>query len=186
MAQMHNLIDVPNGIACLIYHINAVKQVIMLIGLKGSGKTYIGSLMQKQFGIRFFRVENIWRSLKSERFSKEYILEGMGLVEYEIDTLLTREDKIIIESTGITDYFKSFLDRLKSKYGIKLVKIRTSPETCIKRVKSRDGSIHIPVSDDILDQINREALEVEMKYDLIIDNEKTSDREILNKLKKII
>ncbi len=163
-----------------------MKQVIILIGLKGSGKTYIGSLMQKQLGIRFFRVEDIWLSLKSERFSKEYISEGMNLVEYEIDTFLTKNDRIIIESTGIIDYFKSFLDKLKSKYDIKLVKIRTSPETCIKRVKSRDLSIHIPVSDDILDRINQEALKVEMKYDLIIDNEKTSDTDILDGIKKII
>lgn len=163
-----------------------MKQVIILIGLKGSGKTYIGSLMQNQLGIRFFRVEDIWLSLKSERFSKEYISEGMNLVEHEIDTFLTKEDRIIIESTGITDNFKPFLDRLKSKYDIKLVKIRTSPETCIKRVKSRDLSIHIPVSDDILERINKEALKAEMKYDLIIDNEKTSDTDILDSIRKII
>jgi shikimate kinase len=163
-----------------------MKQIIILIGLKGSGKTYIGTLLQKQFGIMFFRVEDIWLSLKSERFSKEYILKGMSLVEREIDKLLENENMITIESTGATNYFKTFLDQLKAKYHVKLVKIRASPETCRKRVKSRDPSTHIPVSDDRLEQINREALKVEMKYDLIIDNEKTSDNEILDKFKTII
>ena len=55
-----------------------IKQIIILIGLKGSGKTYIGTLIQEKVGIKFFRVENVWLSFKSERLSNEYILEGFS------------------------------------------------------------------------------------------------------------
>ena len=40
------------------------KTLYMLIGPKGSGKTYIGQLIGNQTNISFLRVENIWLSLK--------------------------------------------------------------------------------------------------------------------------
>lgn len=91
-----------------------IKQIIILIGLKGSGKTYIGTLIQEKVGIKFFRVENVWLSFKSERLSNEYILEGFSLVEKEIDRLLLDTDRITIESTGTTDYFNRFINKLKN------------------------------------------------------------------------
>lgn len=162
------------------------KQIFILIGLKGSGKTYVGSLLQEKLDIKFFRVENIWLSLKSERLTNEYILEGFGLVEQEIDNLLQKTDRIIIESTGTTHYFNIFINRLKTKYDLVFVKIHTSPELCLKRVKSRDSSIHVPISDEVVEQINQDALKVNLKYDLIIDNEKSSDDKILEDIKKVL
>jgi shikimate kinase len=162
------------------------KQILILIGLKGSGKTYVGSLLQEKLDIKFFRVENIWLSLKSERLTNEYILEGFGLVEQEIDNLLQKTDRIIIESTGTTHYFNIFINRLKTKYDLVFVKIHTSPELCLKRVKSRDSSIHVPISDEVVEQINQDALKVNLKYDLIIDNEKSSDDKILEDIKKVL
>jgi dephospho-CoA kinase len=163
-----------------------MKQVLILIGLKGSGKTYIGTLLQEGLDIKFLRVEDIWLSLKSERFTKDYIKEGFSAVEKEIDKFLTKADCITIESTGITDYFIVFLDRLKTKYTVKLIKIQTSPELCLRRVKSRDSSDHVPVSYEIVNQINQDALKVNFKFDIIIDNEKSSDDEILGRIHKTI
>ena len=163
-----------------------MKQVIILIGLKGSGKTYIGNLIQEKLGIRFFCVEDVWRTLKSEGLSDEYIRNGFSLVEKEIDNLLLGSDRVTIESTGTTEYFNSFLKRLKSKYDLKLIKIETTFNTCLRRVKSRDASIHIPVSDDFIEQINLEASKVDLKFDSVIENEKSTDNEILDKLQKII
>ncbi len=162
------------------------KQIIILVGLKGSGKTYVGSLLQDKLNIKFFRVENIWLSLKSERLTNEYIFEGFGLVEQEIDNLLLKTDRIIIESTGTTHYFNIFINRLKTKYDLIFVKIHTSPELCLKRVKSRDSSIHVPVSDNVVEQINQDALKVNLKYDIIIDNEKSSDDMILEDIQKVL
>jgi shikimate kinase len=162
------------------------KQVLILIGLKGSGKTYIGTLLEDRLHIKFFRVEDIWLSLKSERLANEYIEEGFSAVEKEIDKLLSSADRIIIESTGTTDYFKVFLEKLRIKYSLKLIKVKTSPELCLRRVKSRDSSVHVPVSDDIVSQINQDAINVNLNYDIIIDNEKSSDDEIVDKIYKII
>lgn len=163
-----------------------IKHIIVLIGLKGSGKTYIGTLMQEELGIKFFRVENIWLSLTTERLTNEYIIEGFGIVEKELDRLLIDNDWITIESTGTTNYFSKFLDKIKPRYDVKLIKIQTNAELCLKRVKSRDSSIHVPVSDDIVDKINRDALKVDLQYDLIVDNERSKNKEIIESIQKII
>lgn len=163
-----------------------MKQVIILLGLKGSGKTYIGTLIQNEFGIKFFRVEDIWLTLKQIRFTDEYVTEGFRLVEHEIDKQLIDSDQITIESTGTTEYFQSFLNSLKSKYKLKLIKIEASPDTCLERIKSRDTSLHVPVSDDIIETINQEALRVDLEFDLVIDNESSSENEIMPKLREIL
>ena len=69
---------------------------------------------------------------------------------------------------------------------MKLIKIETTFKTCLKRVKSRDASNHIPISDDFIEQINLEASKVDLKFDTVVDNEKSTDNEILDKLRKII
>jgi shikimate kinase len=163
-----------------------MKRVIILVGLKGSGKSTIGSLVQEKTGTKFFRIENIWLSLKSKRFSSEYFKEGFSTVENEIDKLLSSTDRLIIESTGTTADFFGFLENLKKKYDVKLIKIHTSPETCKKRIKSRDATIHIPVSDDRVEEINRKAQNVELEFDSIIDNENSSNDEILKQLHEFL
>lgn len=163
-----------------------MKQLIILIGLKGSGKTYIGSLIQERLGINFVRVEDIWLTIQHKRYSKDYHSEGFTLVEQEIDNQFIRSDIITIESTGASKYFKPFLRELGNKYNLKLIKINTSPDKCLRRIKSRDSSIHIPVSDDIIEQVNREAAEVDLEFDTVIENENSSDDEILMKIKEII
>ena len=163
-----------------------MKQLIILIGLKGSGKSYIGSLIEERLGINLLRVEDLWLNSKQKRFSEDYVSEGFKLVEKEIENKFKGLDLLTIESTGTSKYFKPFLRELRIKYNLKLVKIDTSPETCHRRIKSRDSSIHIPVSDDIIHQINKEALEVDLEFDTVIDNENSTDVEILKKISEIV
>ncbi len=163
-----------------------MKQLIILIGLKGSGKTYIGSLIQERLGINFIRVEDIWLTIKKKRFSEEFFSEGFRLVEQEIDNQLKYLEIITIESTGTSKYFEPFLRELGKKYNLKLIKINTSPDTCLRRIKSRDSSFHISVSDDIIEQVNREALDVDLEFDTVIENENSSDNEILMKINEMI
>jgi len=45
---------------------------------------------------------------------------------------------------------------------------------------------HYTVSDDIADKINRDSLKVDFQYDLVVNNEKSSDKEIVENIQKII
>jgi hypothetical protein len=56
------------------------KTLYMLIGPKGSGKTYIGSRIEQLTGLKFLRVEPLWLGLAEGE-------DGWDRVECEIDAL---------------------------------------------------------------------------------------------------
>ncbi|HCC04700.1 TPA: shikimate kinase [Patescibacteria group bacterium] len=162
------------------------KTLFILIGLKGSGKTHIGSLIQRKLGIQFFRVEDVWLELKEEKFSEEYIRKGFSLVAEKIDEKFKEANRLVIESTAAHQEFHNLLARLKDKYEVKLIKIMAPPDLCLKRTKTRVQSIHIPVSDDRVEVINRKAFSVNLPFDLVIENEKGTDKEIVGNFSSLL
>jgi len=155
------------------------KSVLILTGAKGSGKTYIGTLIQEKLNVEFFRVEEVWLRIKEERISDEYIRKGFSLVEEEIDKKMVNTDNLIIESTAAHEYFNTFLKSIRKKYNINLIKVVASPEVCAERIKSRDQIRHIPVSDDIIEEINIKSFAVDLPFNLVIDNNNTADNKIV-------
>ena len=164
-----------------------MKNLYILIGLKGSGKTYIGKLIENEFNIPFVRVENIFKNIKRDRhFSDEnYIKEGFTQLEKEIRTRFQEADALIMKSTGLTDEFKQMLESLRKDFTVKLIKIATDPELCLKRVRERDCKEHINVSDSDAEKINELAMRVEFEYDLIIDNNSKTEEEIIKELRHL-
>jgi len=152
-------------------HMN--KFLLILIGPKGSGKTYIGSRIEHLTGIKFLRVEPLWLRLAEGE-------DGWDRVEREIDGLFLQHDKVVIESLGAGDGFKRMYASLKSKYELKLIKVETDLDECLRRVRSRDSADHIPVSDDKVREYNRIAASVKHPWDAVIDNNgPATDDEIL-------
>ena len=158
-----------------------MKTVFILIGLKGSGKTYAGKLLSERLAIPFLRVEDIFLKLRSNNLLEDqnYITRGYENVEKEIRSLLNGFDELTIESTGIAIQFREMISNLKKDYDVKLIKIDTDPELCIKRVKSRNRSGHIPVSDEMLIEINKLSESISYDYDLIFKNNNTTDDELI-------
>lgn len=165
-----------------------MKTLYILIGLKGSGKTFVGKLIEDKFGILFLRVENIFKGIKLDRhYSDEsYIKEGFTLLEKEIRNRFKETDMLTIESTGLTDEFKQMMDSLKKDFSVKLIKIAAEPDLCLKRVTKRDNKEHINISDSDVEKINELAMKVKLDYDLTIDNNLMTGEEIVKELKKLI
>ena len=155
------------------------KTLYMLIGPKGSGKTYIGKLIEKQMDISFLRVESIWLSLKPNE-------NGWNKVEQAIDREFENCDKLIIENLGAGSDFHHFLNSLKTKYDIKMIRVYTDLSKCLARVKNRSNKDHIPVSDSNVEKYNKIASCVTFDWSLEIDNNgPAADVEILASFKKL-
>jgi shikimate kinase len=149
------------------------KTLYMLIGPKGSGKTYIGTLVNKHTDIAFIRVEPIWLALEPGE-------DGWKKVESVIDDMFQRRDKVMIESLGVGEGFRGFYEALAKKYPIKMIRIVADLETCFARVKSRSNKDHIAVSDDKVLEYNKIAATASYNWDLEIDNnEPKADADIL-------
>lgn len=161
---------------------NKLKTVYVLIGPKGSGKTYIGSLLEKEIGLKFLSVEKLGLENipKSKLIGNERIKESFDQEEAAIDEILRHRNAVSFESTGVHPYLQNILANLRAKYNVKLVKVYTPLETCYERIKHRDPSTQIPVSDDLLKDINENAINVIFDWDIELDNsEKLTIKEII-------
>ena len=98
----------------------------------------------------FLRVEDIALRVKRKRNfnDPDYVLEVFGAIEKEVTNHLETQNELIFESTGLTEAFDLMLANLKQDFNVVLIKIKTDLDKCLERVKMRDNSIHINVSDE--------------------------------------
>ena len=155
------------------------KILFMLIGPKGSGKTHIGTLVNRNTDIVFLRVEPIWLRLKPDE-------DGWQKVEATIDAMFQEHDKVMIESLGVGEGFGKFRASLAEKYFIKMIRVYADLETCFTRVKTRNNAEHIPVSDDRVVEFNQLASVVAYDWDLEINNNDPAlDLDIVDAIRSI-
>ena len=164
------------------------KTIYLLVGPKGSGKSYIGSLIDNQFSVKFLRVEDWARSVKKDRdvFDKEYVKEVFRAIENGIRKQLDEHDKIVFESTGLSEDFDTMLHSLRSDFDVKTIGVIADDKLCLERVKSRDQSIHVNVSDEQVRKINAEVKAKGMKTDFAIRNNDKTDMELIEALQGIL
>jgi shikimate kinase len=149
------------------------KQLYMLIGPKGAGKTHIGTLVARYTDIQFIRVEPIWLNLREGE-------EGWSKVEQIIDMTFETHQKVMIESLGAGEGFRRFYASLASKYPIKMIRVVANLTTCLWRVQNRDSADHIAVSDDRVVEYNKIAAQVSYDWALeITNNYPASEHDIL-------
>ena len=151
---------------------NMLKTVYVLIGPKGSGKTYIGSLLEKEIGLKFLSVEKLGLANipKSKLKGEKLIQEGFHQEEAAIDEILKTHNAVSFESTGAHPYLHNVLARLRGKFNVKLIRVYAPLEICYERVKSRDQNAHIHVSEELLKKINENASRATFDWDLELDN----------------
>jgi shikimate kinase len=150
----------------------APRKIIVLVGPKGSGKTFIGTLVSEQLGCRFLRVEPIFleNMARSRLTGMALDEEGYACVLAAVASELSAASCLIIESTGASEAFPAFLGELRSRYEVVLVSIRAPLEVCLQRVRDRDQAKHIPVSDDRVLEINTRASRLQLAWDLELEN----------------
>lgn len=145
----------------------------MLVGLKGAGKTFIGTVLEKHLDVKFLRIEPIFLEVMRQAPELTDIpLEqrGFQLVLDTLDRLAQQHSVLCIESTGTARTFAELLAALRQGFQVLLIRVQAPLDTCVERVSTRDASAHIPVSDHRLREINEIASQVELPWDLQIDN----------------
>ncbi len=159
------------------------KIVYILIGPKGSGKTYIGTLIERSLGIGFLRVEKILLDyIKANKLSSTKLeRDGFDIEENAVRERLKTEPKIIFEATGSSEFFPGVIENLSQDYIVKLIRIHCPLEICLERVKQRPLQDQFEVGVERVKQINNKANQMVFNWDLEINNtQNTSDPEIIS------
>lgn len=165
-------------------NISDSKRVFMLIGAKGSGKTYIGNLLEKSLGIHFIRVEQ--RLI--ERLATlpvDYVPpphDGYDLEMNWIDEALLTRDEVISEATGSSPFLPGFLKALSEKYDLKLIRVFCPLDICFDRIKNRTAENHFVVSDEKIREINTASHTVNLSWTIEIDNAGPAEDHVITTL----
>ncbi len=148
------------------------KCAVVLVGPKGAGKSTIGSLLAEELDVHFLRVEPLFLEVRARFGSEDPAFEqrGFELVLSSLKNAFSSYDTVCFESTGASRHFSWLLSQLGQFARVLLVRVGAAPEQCAQRVRSRDSSIHIPVSDDRVDQINALARQVSLPWTVEIEN----------------
>lgn len=156
----------------------------ILIGPKGSGKSYIGDLVERRLGIPFFRVEPIFMAIRGGRRpdDPEYIREGFAIAGEEIRGLLDTHEEVLIESTGTATEFWSMLERLGGSHRRVPIRVDAPFDLCLERIRSRDQSRQIPVPDELIRRMDELSRRVRCDFAATIVNVDLPDDGIVDRI----
>lgn len=149
-----------------------MKSVLLLVGPKGAGKTTIGQLLALELGVRFLRVEPLFLQVRSALgpAHPDYERRGFEAVVSALVDALAGHDTVCLESTGASEHLPWLLSEIRKVARLHLVRVRASPAQCLDRIRGRDASLHIPVSDDQVGRINALAAAVDLPWSAEIEN----------------
>ncbi|HOW43718.1 MAG TPA: AAA family ATPase [Candidatus Aminicenantes bacterium] len=149
-----------------------MKQVIVLVGPKGAGKTTIGEFLAGELGIRFLRVEPLFLEAHVRLGASHPDPDRLGFeaVLASLAAALRECDVACLESTGASPHFPWLLAEMGRLARVALVRVLADPAQCIARIRGRDASVHIPVSQDDIARINALACRKTLPWDAVIDN----------------
>lgn len=165
-----------------------MKNVLLLIGQKGSGKSFVGSLLEKEFGIKFIRVEDWINNIKRDRniYDEEYITKVFQIIEDGIRKELEVSETICFESLGLSDQFDKMVENLGRQFRLTTIKILCDSEQCIERIRLRDKSVHISISDEQIREVNTMVVKRNYKTNYEIWNKIPDKNYLMEELKKIL
>ena len=128
--------------------------------------------MESHFPVKFIRVEDWVKKVKKGRGINDetYLREAFQAIETGVRASLDHHSKIVFESTGLTNYFDQMLKSLQCDFNMITIKILADNALCLKRVKTRDSSIHINISDEEVNRINKQAQAKQISTDFCLDN----------------
>ena len=158
-----------------------MKHVLVLVGPKGAGKSTIGHILATDLGLHFLRVEPIFLDVRARLGAShsEFEAAGFQAVLSALREALGQHDIVCFETTGASAYVSWLLEALRQEARVLLVRILAAPDQCLTRIRARDPSIHIPVSDDQVERINTIAQTVVLPWTAELDNHGPLDRTLI-------
>lgn len=149
------------------------RRLILLVGPKGAGKTRIGGLLERRAGVQFVRVEPMYREAQAAgRDGQPEVIEAIRR------RAATTSSPLCIETTGASRaMLDAYLGELGRAFEVLPVRVTAPADLCLRRVRGRDQTDHIPVSDDRVQAVNALAEAVVLPWAATIDTSADPDDE---------
>jgi shikimate kinase len=156
--------------------------LVVLLGPKGSGKSHIGRVVQRELGVHFFHVEPLWMAYYADCRSagrEPSLEEGVRAVHPRLSEALATHEHVCVETTGASPEILTHLLALRPASEILIVRVNAPLELCLHRIATRDPTHQIPVDTETLEKVYRLSTSVDVGAAITLDNVALSDAEIV-------
>jgi predicted kinase len=156
---------------------------VVLVGPKGSGKSHIGRILERQLGVFFFHVEPFWMDYYAKcRASGDSptIPEGIDTVHPHIRRALREHEHVCVETTGASPEILSALLALEDSSKTIVARISAPLELCLERISVRDTANQIPMDADSIRKVHALSVASEIRAEIELENQALSDAEIVS------
>ena len=163
--------------------------LILLIGPKGSGKSYIGRTIEARLGVHFFHVEPIWLEYYAECKASNrepVIAEGIAKVHPVLIRALEKYVHVCVETTGASPEILSALLSLRRREETIVARVSAPLEVCLRRVSSRDQSGQIPMEMEAIRKLHGLSESLQLRSDITLNNVVLTESEIADLLKSAL
>ncbi len=165
--------------------ISQMKEAFVLVGPLAAGKSHIGKLIERDFGIPFFEYEDIF--IKEQRKNPVgYLSRAEPTAEVAILNFLNREGRICFENTMARPYALEILNEIQQIADVRIIYVHTSFELALKRLQRREKSTHVSWSQEEVKDIYRRSESLSLDYDLVLHNDNLSDEQMLCYLRRLV
>ncbi|MCK5177563.1 MAG: hypothetical protein KAQ92_07585 [Candidatus Aenigmarchaeota archaeon] len=93
-----------------------------------------------------------------DNIDNTFLRDDYDLIQKELKNILKKEKAVVIEQTGISNFFKELVNTLEAKYIVKLIKINVPLETCMARIEKRNSKSQIHISKKLIEEVNKKSI----------------------------
>ena len=162
-----------------------MKEAFVLVGTIAAGKSYIGRLIENCFDIPFFEYENIFIEAQKDH-PGDFLKLAEPLAEKAIFDFLDKRGKICFENTMSRPYALAILSKLQQISDVRIIYVDTPIELARRRLQERPKSTHVRWTKEELDRIYSGVKRIDLDYDIVVDNSRSSDKEIRRSLQELM
>jgi hypothetical protein len=156
--------------------------LILLVGPKGAGKSHVGRLLTREFGVHFLHVETHWAAWAEEcrRAGREpSIAGGIAYVHPFVSRALEEHPRVCVETTGASAEILEDLRSLAPPDVTLLVRVSAGLETCERRIATRDPTHHLPIDPEVVRRAHAASEALDLPFALELENEGLAEAEIV-------
>lgn len=163
--------------------------LVLLVGPKGSGKSHIGRVLERELGAHFIHVEPLWMAYYAEcrRAGREPgIPAGITEVHPQIADALRARDLVCVETTGASREILDGLLSLAPPSERLAVRIWAPLEVCLERIAARDPSVQIPMDPEMIRKVHALGETADVPSAFTVTNTELTDDEIADMFRRAL
>ena len=162
---------------------------VLLVGPKGSGKSYIGRTLERSLGVLFFHVEPLWIEYYAECKAagrRPSIPEGISKVHPQIADALRTNENVCVETIGASPEILNDLLSLAHPSETWVVRVSAPLELCLERIATRDQTNQVPMDVESLRKVYALSVAAAFRSDFTLESTALTEAEIVSRFKSAL